>query len=708
MTQKGPAIAIMQQYALLGTGRSIHSSGQLEAYGNKVDDRSMKVSGRQCIETNEGYVIPLDIIHGLPYLKMEPYSDKEWEELPHVILTSGERWNPKILDVALSEQEDWYNTVKQLGDGLIQTPFDQYGNFKERSPEFSEAPALPVLQEGEQDPDLMDHYEGNLHSLVAAVTNLNELYVMDDDDMQGEVNSPIEVQPIVKVKTKEVNYEKYRPHFLHVPVEKIRKTFENTTQYATSVLAGKNYMQTHKSPFPALNVRRRHEPVATDTMTAATPAIGGGHTFMQVFIGRKSLVIDVYPMSSTAQFVNTLEDNNRKRGAMDKLISDHASVEMSRRVKDILRALCIDDWQSEPHYQWQNHAERRWKHFKKNIQWYMNLRNVPGNCWFLAAQWIADIMNLTAEKSLGWRTPLEVLTGETQDISIVICGFMFWDVVYIPRYEEKGYRSVIGRDTPNEIRGRFVGFSWDVGHAMTFKILTDDTKKIICRSRVRLAKEGEHNLMEDIRTGATPIEFISSKRDESDPDLQLPTIDVSKQPFEIDAMALLEDKTEDEVPAATEAEEALDAAEEKTPMDSPLKDMPEVETVDEDDELPPQLRERTKLPSELSEEELARFLVDSLKTDNPVETTRLPPEEMIGRTFLMPPEEDGTRVRAKIIELVHDLKKDAHQDPEYVKFKCLVNNERHDVVAYNQIIDFIEKDDSWDGRWCWTYNTKTP
>ena len=78
---------------------------------------------------------------------------------------------------------------------------------------------------------------------------------------------------------------------------------------------------------------------------------------MQVFIGRKSIVIDVYSIASTKHFVNTLEDVIRKQGAMDKLISDNADAEVSARVKDILRALCIDDWQSEPHYQWQNFAE---------------------------------------------------------------------------------------------------------------------------------------------------------------------------------------------------------------------------------------------------------------------------------------------------------------------------------------------------------------
>jgi hypothetical protein len=48
-------------------------------------------------------------------------------------------------------------------------------------------------------------------------------------------------------------------------------------------------------------------------------------------------------MATEKEFVNTLADIIRKRGAMDKLISDSARTEISARVKDILRSLCIDD-----------------------------------------------------------------------------------------------------------------------------------------------------------------------------------------------------------------------------------------------------------------------------------------------------------------------------------------------------------------------------
>jgi hypothetical protein len=68
------------------------------------------------IRTNDGYVIPIDIINGLPYIKMQPNTAKEFKELPHVILTGGTPWNPTVLDNTISDKEDWYSNIKDLHD----------------------------------------------------------------------------------------------------------------------------------------------------------------------------------------------------------------------------------------------------------------------------------------------------------------------------------------------------------------------------------------------------------------------------------------------------------------------------------------------------------------------------------------------------------------------------------------------------------------
>jgi hypothetical protein len=77
-----------------------------------------------------------------------------------------------------------------------------------------------------------------------------------------------------------------------------------------------------------------------------SPADNSGATAAQIFVGRESLVADVYGLKTDNEFVNTLEDNICERGAMDKLISDCAKVKTSERVKQILCALCISSWYS--------------------------------------------------------------------------------------------------------------------------------------------------------------------------------------------------------------------------------------------------------------------------------------------------------------------------------------------------------------------------
>ena len=67
----------------------------------------------------------------------------------------------------------------------------------------------------------------------------------------------------------------------------------------------------------------------------------------QGFVGRMSMVADVYLMNSQKEFVQTLTDTICHRGAMDLLISDRGEAEISNRVKDILRMYVIEDFQSE-------------------------------------------------------------------------------------------------------------------------------------------------------------------------------------------------------------------------------------------------------------------------------------------------------------------------------------------------------------------------
>jgi hypothetical protein len=125
-TQKGPIIGIRHQYARLNKGSTIHSPRQFEWYKNDVNDKSIHVpGGLQRIQTLDGYIVPLCIKDGLAHL-IHPYTDHEWDNLPHGILTSELEWDPSVLDCDFNKDE-------QLGEVPdLDSSFDEFGDYKHR------------------------------------------------------------------------------------------------------------------------------------------------------------------------------------------------------------------------------------------------------------------------------------------------------------------------------------------------------------------------------------------------------------------------------------------------------------------------------------------------------------------------------------------------------------------------------------------------
>ncbi|CAJ1938442.1 unnamed protein product [Cylindrotheca closterium] len=413
------------------------------------------------------------------------------------------------------------------------------------------------------------------------------------------VVEPVYKNPSSAVKSRERDWERLRKYFAWLPKLVIQKTFDCTTQLARIPMSA--HLQRHyRSPFPALNVNRRSEGVATDTVYADTPDIEHGHVAAQFYVGISSLVSDVYGVNTDAQFLQTLQDNVRKRGAPSKLVSDRAQAEVSKAVKDYLRWLCIDDWQSEPHRQNQNPAERRYQDIKRLANRILDQTGAPPSLWLLALRYASFVYNHTAVQSLGWLTPIQVLTGITPDISVLL-RFAFYEKVYY-RTEEPSFPS----DSPESI-GYMVGIAEHVGHAMTYKILNPETNKILFRS--------------EIRSAASPND-PNKRLDPSDgEELPSPTVIKSKS---------------DNVKSVVYSSD------------------------DESD-----------------------------KKDVVVEN-----KDLIGRTFLMQPNEEGHVHRAKIVELIDKHNDKTTNNPAHLKFRVSINNDQYeDVMAYNEILERLEADE---------------
>jgi hypothetical protein len=107
------------------------------------------------------------------------------------------------------------------------------------------------------------------------------------------------------------------------------------------------------------------------------------------FVGRESLVAEVYGLKTGKEFVNILEDSIREWGAMDKLTSDCAKVENSNRVKQIVGALCISSWLSKPYHDNQNFAKNQYGTLKAATNRIIDFYGAPANNWLLALMYVS-------------------------------------------------------------------------------------------------------------------------------------------------------------------------------------------------------------------------------------------------------------------------------------------------------------------------------
>lgn len=633
-TQLGPRIAIFHNYAYIGRGSTIHSSAQMESFGNRVDDRSLAVGGTQRITTLDGHVIPLRFQRGLARLPIRPFTDAEFDLFPHLIMTDELAWDPADLD---RDPPDDFND-DQNNNFRRTTFFDERGDYLQRvvashsirprldgetihDPSPSGAPAEALVQRPRLHSPLLDvnftspsnlrnfpspfaEVLASLEDVVGAFAHFHHtpamtmtspvIQVFDHDSKAppADVTPAPPPLPGRDVTPGKKDYDELRPFLGWLSTDTVRKTFQHTTQYAH--LPGGTILKKHfKSPHPALNVVRRNEDLATDTIFAKCPAIDSGVTMAQIFVGTTSKVIDVYPLKVESQFVNALEDVIRERGAPNRLISDSAKVETSLKVQTLLRTLYIGEWQSEPAHQHQNPAERTIQYLKTSCNTIMDRTGAPPELWLLALQYTASLLSHVFNDSIDG-IPLQRCTGSTPDISVFL-RFHFYQKVYY-RLDDSDFPT-----STREALGYMVGIADTVGHALTYKILSADTGRILMRSNLRPVTDADPNLR------AAPHRGESSH-----------------------------------VP---------------TPVLGPSN------------------------------------IAETLWRAAPIKNY----SDLQGRSFLLQPRDDGQRFRATVIEALGDFENSCNASPEHVKFRCSVNNnEYEEILSYQELMDLLAENQADD------------
>jgi hypothetical protein len=144
-----------------------------------------------------------------------------------------------------------------------------------------------------------------------------------------------------------------------------------------------------KSRFPAANISRLNDTVATDTFFSEIAAhdngiMGhGGTTMFQLYCGCKSLLIVGYATKTDDEIASTIENFICHHGAPNALFSDNAKAQIGRIVHEILRMYAIKIFQCKPHHHHQNSAARRIQEVKKMSNQLMDCTNTPPNLWLL-------------------------------------------------------------------------------------------------------------------------------------------------------------------------------------------------------------------------------------------------------------------------------------------------------------------------------------
>ena len=556
-TSLGKVIGIFNEYAYFGKGSSIHSSGQLEWFKTLVDEKSIKVGGTQLSTTLDGYSVPLLIRDGLAYAtSLGRPTDQDMDTYPHVFFTSPDEWDPSVLDhdpPHLDGLDPSQVSDQPFGDSM----FDAYGDFNE-------------------------HIIANLNILLDAPPGDCGSYTS---------TSSVSTVNLHQSSPQEPDWNALCPFFAWTSPSSIKDTFNVTTRHGTAPHT-QDYIKKHfKSRNPVFNIPRRSEAVATNTIFSDTPAVDDGATMAQFFCGRDTLACDAYSIKSTKQFINTLSDNIRKRGAMDTLISDGGKYEISKRVTDLLRSLFIQDYQSEPYHQHQNKAENHFGLAKRYSNTVMNTSGCTACCWLLCLQYICVVLNHLASPTLQGICPVQALEGTTPDISFLL-HFSFYEPVYYRI--DSSEPDLNFPSSSNEKKGYWVGFADNQGDSLPWRILTEDTQKIIIRSGVRSA----------VRT--TTNQRLAS-----------PSGEGTTLPFPI--------------PYPQQSQNSLPL----DPLDAPT----------------PNFEQFVK--SHSGEDE-----------DNPIPMANIDIPNLLGRSFLLPPEENGERHMAKIIDI-----DDHGQTLEDIKFK---------------------------------------
>jgi len=279
-----------------------------------------------------------------------------------------------------------------------------------------------------------------------------------------------------------VSMEQWRRRLGFAPKAVVEKTLKATTQFVTTVEAEtRSIMRDHlMTRLPALKVTRINDDAYWDTFFSSITSVRG-FTCWNLFALKQSHFNYVSLMKRKSSALPTVQGFATKIGAPRVLKSDNAPELTSKKVRAYLNSIHVPQEKTEPFHPNQNLSERRGGIVKSATVHLLAITGAPLEFWCYALEYVVEVGNHLARRSLNWRCALEALWGVTPDLSVF--RFVFWQPVWY-------YNPRRGFPLSKMSKGRFLGIAKNVGDAFCYLILIEpsaptETPQVIARSVVR-------------------------------------------------------------------------------------------------------------------------------------------------------------------------------------------------------------------------------
>ena len=419
-------------------------------------------------EADESVHIPMDF-KGTKFVisSRVPTSD-ELATCEHLHITSDREWNPSEVDLRSLYKISEVRKAKRQESRISSIEIDQ--RYSSMVPFDCHLNKVSSYDDPLSDQSL-------LHTISPSLVQLKECMISAIQTEEHELETyPGRRTFVNKEKQAQLSAESLA-ELWHIGPKRAQATLDATTQNGvrSAILPISRRYRSDRM----YNVKKLKGRFATDIFFTNTKSLHQ-NTCCQVYSHKNGLVVCFpFDTSSGDNIGDSLLSFIHDYGSPEHLTFDGFSSQVGKntRFHQALRKYGIMFHVSSPRRPNENPAEGTIRQIKRRFYRILHRLQVPRRLWDYLIIWICETacLSVSSSKYAAGRTPLEMLTGETPDISEYL-DFGFYDWVL--------YRSNAGLGELSI--GRWIGVSHKIGQLMSYWILPISGKPISCVTVQRL------------------------------------------------------------------------------------------------------------------------------------------------------------------------------------------------------------------------------